>query len=198
MQIAQEEIFGPVAAILPYKTIDEAVEIANDSIYGLAARIWTSDLNTAHKAARDIQAGVVWVNCFDHGDMTLPWGGYKQSGIGPRQVLGDDAAHIPRPSRSGSISAADPFQFARDDERRCLRTPPFLFAVLRKGVIGGLFAHSLHKPKSSLPGLARQSTGPRLRVRHDAWTLRPPFRGARARRNPVVPWIAGPSPAMTN
>jgi gamma-glutamyl-gamma-aminobutyraldehyde dehydrogenase len=82
MQIAQEEIFGPVATILPYKSIDQAVEIANDSIYGLAASIWTSDLNTAHKAARDIQAGVVWVNCFDHGDMTLQWGGYKQSGMG--------------------------------------------------------------------------------------------------------------------
>jgi gamma-glutamyl-gamma-aminobutyraldehyde dehydrogenase len=82
MRIAQEEIFGPVAAVLPYKTIDQAIEIANDSIYGLAASIWTKDINVAHKAARDLQSGVVWVNCFDHGDMTLPWGGYKQSGFG--------------------------------------------------------------------------------------------------------------------
>jgi 4-guanidinobutyraldehyde dehydrogenase / NAD-dependent aldehyde dehydrogenase len=82
MQIAQEEIFGPVAAVIPFKNVAEAVEIANDSIYGLAASIWTNDVTTAHTAARDIQAGVVWVNCFDHGDMTLPWGGYKQSGHG--------------------------------------------------------------------------------------------------------------------
>jgi gamma-glutamyl-gamma-aminobutyraldehyde dehydrogenase len=82
MQIAQEEIFGPVAAMIPFKNVAEAVEIANDSIYGLAASIWTNDVTTAHTAARDIQAGVVWVNCFDHGDMTLPWGGYKQSGHG--------------------------------------------------------------------------------------------------------------------
>jgi gamma-glutamyl-gamma-aminobutyraldehyde dehydrogenase len=82
MRIAQEEIFGPVAAVIPFKDVAEAVEIANDSMYGLAASIWTNDLNTAHKAARDIQSGIVWVNCFDHGDMTLPWGGYKQSGQG--------------------------------------------------------------------------------------------------------------------
>ncbi|MGF7160210.1 gamma-glutamyl-gamma-aminobutyraldehyde dehydrogenase [Rhodoligotrophos appendicifer] len=82
MKIAREEIFGPVAAVLPIKDIQQAVEIANDSIYGLAASIWTSDLSTAHKAARDIDAGVVWVNCFDHGDMTQPWGGFKQSGNG--------------------------------------------------------------------------------------------------------------------
>ncbi len=82
MKIAQEEIFGPVAAVLPFKDLKQGIEIANDSIYGLAASIWTSDLNTAHKAARDLESGVVWVNCFDHGDMTQPWGGYKQSGNG--------------------------------------------------------------------------------------------------------------------
>ena len=82
MKIAQEEIFGPVAAVLPFKDLKQGIDIANDSIYGLAASIWTSDVNTAHKAARDLEAGVVWVNCFDHGDMTQPWGGYKQSGNG--------------------------------------------------------------------------------------------------------------------
>jgi gamma-glutamyl-gamma-aminobutyraldehyde dehydrogenase len=82
MKIAQEEIFGPVGAVIPVKNLEQAVEIANDSIYGLAASVWTRDLATAHKAARDIQAGIVWVNCFDHGDMTQPWGGYKQSGQG--------------------------------------------------------------------------------------------------------------------
>lgn len=82
MRIAREEIFGPVAAILPVRGVDHAVAIANDSIYGLAASIWTSDVTTAHRFARDIEAGVVWINCFDHGDMTSPWGGFKQSGTG--------------------------------------------------------------------------------------------------------------------
>ena len=87
MTIAREEIFGPVAAVLPFHTLGEAVEIANDSIFGLAAGIWTSDLATAHKLARDIDAGVIWVNCFDHGDMTQPWGGFKQSGTGRDKCL---------------------------------------------------------------------------------------------------------------
>lgn len=80
MRIAQEEIFGPVAAILPFDGLDEAVTIANDSIYGLAAGVWTQDLTTAHRLIREIEAGVIWVNCFDEGDMTQPFGGYKQSG----------------------------------------------------------------------------------------------------------------------
>jgi acyl-CoA reductase-like NAD-dependent aldehyde dehydrogenase len=87
MTIAREEIFGPVAAVVPFRTLDEAVTIANDSIYGLAAGIWTSDLTTAHKLARDIDAGVIWVNCYDHGDMTQPWGGFKQSGTGRDKCL---------------------------------------------------------------------------------------------------------------
>ena len=82
MRIAREEIFGPVGAVLAFDTLDEALAIANDSLFGLAASIWTSHVDTAHRFARDIEAGVVWVNCFDHGDMTQPWGGYKQSGNG--------------------------------------------------------------------------------------------------------------------
>ncbi|MDZ7644867.1 MAG: aldehyde dehydrogenase family protein [Woeseiaceae bacterium] len=80
MRIAQEEIFGPVAALLPFDGPDEAVKIANDSIYGLAAGVWTSDLSTAHRLIKEVEAGVIWVNCFDEGDMTQPFGGYKQSG----------------------------------------------------------------------------------------------------------------------
>ena len=78
---AVEENF-PKLLELPFKDIDDAIAIANDSIYGLAASIWTKDLDTAIRAGRDLEAGVVWVNCFDHGDMTMPWGGYKQSGFG--------------------------------------------------------------------------------------------------------------------
>jgi gamma-glutamyl-gamma-aminobutyraldehyde dehydrogenase len=82
MRIAREEIFGPVAGILPVRDANEAIAIANDSIFGLAASIWTSDVSTAHRFARDVEAGVVWINCFDHGDMTSIWGGFKQSGSG--------------------------------------------------------------------------------------------------------------------
>ncbi len=80
--IAREEIFGPVAAIMPFATEDDAINIANDSNYGLAAGIWTTDLKTAHRMTKKIEAGIVWVNCYDHGDMTQPWGGFKQSGQG--------------------------------------------------------------------------------------------------------------------
>ena len=93
MKIAQEEIFGPVAAVIPFKDVGEATRIANDSIYGLAASIWTSDLTTAHRLARDVEAGVVWINCFDHGDMTMPFGGYKQSGQGRDKCFETVLAH---------------------------------------------------------------------------------------------------------
>ena len=87
MQIAREEIFGPVAAIIPVNGLDDAIEIANDSIYGLAASIWTRDVSKAHRFARDMEAGVIWVNCFDHGDMTQSWGGFKQTGNGRDKCL---------------------------------------------------------------------------------------------------------------
>jgi gamma-glutamyl-gamma-aminobutyraldehyde dehydrogenase len=80
MRIAREEIFGPVASVLPFDGIDEAISIANDTIYGLAAGVWTSNLTVAHRLVREIEAGVIWVNSFDEGDMTQPFGGYKQSG----------------------------------------------------------------------------------------------------------------------
>ena len=87
MTIAQEEIFGPVAAAIEVNGINEALTVANDSIYGLAAAVWTRDLNVAHKTVRDLEAGVIWVNCFDNGDMTQPFGGYKQSGQGRDKCL---------------------------------------------------------------------------------------------------------------
>ena len=87
MTIAREEIFGPVLATIAVKDADDAVRIANDTMYGLAAAIWTSDINVAHKAARAIRAGSVWINCFDGGDITTPFGGFKQSGFGRDKSL---------------------------------------------------------------------------------------------------------------
>jgi gamma-glutamyl-gamma-aminobutyraldehyde dehydrogenase len=80
MTIARQEIFGPVASVIPFDDVDEAIAIANDTIYGLAAGIWTRDLKTAHRFIREFEAGMVWVNTYDDQDMTQPFGGYKQSG----------------------------------------------------------------------------------------------------------------------
>jgi len=82
MQIAQEEIFGPVMSILKFKDMDELVERANKTIYGLAAAVWTRDITKAHNVANNVRAGTVWVNCFDVFDAAAPFGGFKQSGIG--------------------------------------------------------------------------------------------------------------------
>jgi len=80
MTIAQQEIFGPVASVIEFNGVKEAIKIANDTIYGLAAGIWTRDLDTAFRLVRGIEAGTLWINTFDEGDMTQPFGGYKQSG----------------------------------------------------------------------------------------------------------------------
>jgi len=80
MTIAQQEIFGPVACVIPFDGVDDAIRIANDTIYGLAASLWTKDLDKAMHMVRAVESGIVWVNCFDAGDFTQPFGGYKQSG----------------------------------------------------------------------------------------------------------------------
>ncbi|MCE0494589.1 aldehyde dehydrogenase [Vibrio salinus] len=87
MRISREEIFGPVLSVIPFDTVDEALEIANDSEYGLAAGLWTSDITKAVRCSRALRAGTVFVNNWDGGDMTMPFGGYKQSGNGRDKSL---------------------------------------------------------------------------------------------------------------
>ncbi|MDX2527565.1 aldehyde dehydrogenase [Streptomyces europaeiscabiei] len=82
MRLAREEIFGPVLSVLTFDDLDEAVRLANATEYGLAAGLWTSDLSTAHQVSRALKAGTVWVNCYEEGDLTVPFGGMKQSGNG--------------------------------------------------------------------------------------------------------------------
>jgi len=92
MTISQEEIFGPVLSVLTFKDADEAVRLANETMYGLAAAVWTNDLNTALKTAKAIRAGTVWVNSYHQAGMpNMPYGGYKQSGIG--RELGREGLH---------------------------------------------------------------------------------------------------------
>jgi acyl-CoA reductase-like NAD-dependent aldehyde dehydrogenase len=87
MKIAQEEIFGPVLSTITFKDADEAVKIGNDTIYGLAAAIWTKDITKAFNVTQALRAGVVWVNCFDNGHISSPFGGFKQSGFGRDKSL---------------------------------------------------------------------------------------------------------------
>ena len=82
MKIAREEIFGPVLSVIAVDSADEAVRVANDSPYGLAAAVWSDHLSEAHKVAKALQAGIVYVNCYDACDITTPFGGVKQSGYG--------------------------------------------------------------------------------------------------------------------
>ena len=82
MKVVQEEIFGPVVTAIPFSDTNELIAQANDTIYGLAAGIWTRDIQKAHRIASQLRAGTVWINCYNIFDAALPFGGYKQSGWG--------------------------------------------------------------------------------------------------------------------
>ena len=87
MSISKQEIFGPVLSVIGFDTEDEALRIANDTDFGLAAGVWTQNLSRAHRVAKKLRAGSVWVNYWDGGDMTAPFGGFKQSGNGRDKSL---------------------------------------------------------------------------------------------------------------
>ncbi len=90
MKSCQDEIFGPVEMVIPFDDLDEAIELANATRYGLAGMVWTTNVNTAHKVAREVRAGTMWVNCFFVRDLRAPFGGYGDSGIGRE---GGDYSH---------------------------------------------------------------------------------------------------------
>jgi gamma-glutamyl-gamma-aminobutyraldehyde dehydrogenase len=83
-KLARDEIFGPVLSVITVKSFDEAIQEANNTEYGLAASVFTANAKRALRAARDIKAGTVTVNCYGEGDISTPFGGYKQSGFGGR------------------------------------------------------------------------------------------------------------------
>lgn len=86
-EVAQREVFGPVLSVIAYDDVEDALEIANGTEFGLAAALWSTDLNAVHTLSRRLRAGVVWVNCFEEGDMTIPFGGVKGSGFGRDKSL---------------------------------------------------------------------------------------------------------------
>jgi phenylacetaldehyde dehydrogenase len=92
MKVVQEEIFGPVVTALPFDDPEELMSRANDSAYGLAAAVWTSDISKAHRTAAMLKAGTVWINCYNIFDAALPFGGYKQSGWG--REMGRDVLEL--------------------------------------------------------------------------------------------------------
>jgi aldehyde dehydrogenase (NAD+) len=104
MRIAREEIFGPVMSALKFKNVDEIIKRSNDTNFGLAAAVWTRDVAKAHRYAKEVRAGTVWVNCYDVFDAAAPFGGFKQSGLG--RELGEAALDNYTESKTVTVSLA--------------------------------------------------------------------------------------------
>ncbi|HKZ76043.1 MAG TPA: aldehyde dehydrogenase family protein, partial [Actinomycetota bacterium] len=104
-RIAREEIFGPVMSVIPFKDVDEVVRLSNDNDYGLAAAVWTNDIKKAINTARALRAGIVWINDSQPAPTEMPWGGYKQSGIG--RELGREGVEDYLEKKSIYINLAD-------------------------------------------------------------------------------------------
>jgi len=105
MRIAQEEVFGPVLAVIPFSTTEEVAEQANKTTYGLSGAVWTSDVKKAHRLASQIKAGTIWVNCFNVFDAAVPFGGYKMSGYG--RELGKHSIDLYTNIKSVWVNLAD-------------------------------------------------------------------------------------------
>jgi aldehyde dehydrogenase (NAD+) len=102
MRIARDEIFGPVLSVLKFKDTGEMVRRANDTNFGLAAAVWTRDVAKAHRFAKEVRAGTIWVNCYDVFDAAAPFGGFKQSGLG--RELGEAGLEAYTESKTVTVS----------------------------------------------------------------------------------------------